>query len=371
MKATKKLLALVLCAIMVLSLAACGNQSTTQPTTPSTPATTTPSTPSPSTTEPATTPEPAGTTVDKNLPVKIDMYDFVSGNNGGSWQQVAVAIADRANDSFFDGFPITALPGGGAANPVTLDNGDAEIGMAGGPFLVRAQSGLEPYDHAITGMSAIASLLPIAVFFVVQDSYPVQTFGELVENLGQASIGTSPAGNTTYYDLRNTFAAYGVNDVDAAISSAKGNIIYGDASTLNSNWTDGHINCYVYCTTNPSSAITEAMTTRESHLLSLSEDAVKILCEQYGYIRYVVAAGTYPGQDQDILTVAEPTILFCRDDVPNEVSYYLAEAIYENKDFIAAASAAYKQLDVTTIGKDTILPLHPGAQLFYEENGLL
>ena len=32
-----------------------------------------------------------GGSISKDLPLKIDSYDFVSGNTGGSWQQIAVA----------------------------------------------------------------------------------------------------------------------------------------------------------------------------------------------------------------------------------------------------------------------------------------
>lgn len=355
----KKLLLFVLALALIFAFAACGQQSTT--------------------TTPTTTPEPEtqaevegdGVAIDTNLPLTIDYVDFVSGNTGGSWQQVAVAIADRANTNFFDGFPITALPGGGASNPVTLHNGDAGIGMAGGPFLVRALDGEDPYEEQMDDLCAIAALVPIAVFYVVQDSYDVQTFDELITDLGDAAIGTSPAGNTTYYDLRNTFAAYGIDDVDAALAAAKGSIIYGDGTTLNNNWSDNHINVYVYCTTNPSSTITESMTTRAAHLVSLSEEAVEVLCEEYGYIRYVVEAGTYPNQDEEILTVAEPTILFCRNDVSNEVAYYLAKTIYENKDYIASANSAYSQLDIEALAENTVLELHPGAAAYYQEIGLI
>lgn len=86
---------------------------------------------------------------------------------------------------------------------------------------------------------------------------------------------------------------------------------------------------------------------------------------------YVIPAATYPGQEQDIQTVAKSNLLVARDDVPDEVVYQVTKAMFENLDFLRNIHDAMYEtsLDRALIGMP--MPLHPGALRYYQEVGLL
>lgn len=86
---------------------------------------------------------------------------------------------------------------------------------------------------------------------------------------------------------------------------------------------------------------------------------------------YVIPAATYPGQDQDIQTVAKSNLLVARADVDDEVVYQVTKAMFENLDFLRNIHDAMYEtsLDRALIGMP--MPLHPGALRFYQEVGLL
>lgn len=86
---------------------------------------------------------------------------------------------------------------------------------------------------------------------------------------------------------------------------------------------------------------------------------------------YVIPAATYPGQEQDIQTVAKSNLLVARADVDDEVVYQVTKAMFENLDFLRNIHDAMYEtsLDRALVGMP--MPLHPGALRFYQEVGLL
>ena len=52
------------------------------------------------------------------------------------------------------------------------------------------------------------------------------------------------------------------------------------------------------------------------------------------WTRYVIPAATYPGQTEDIQTVAKSNLLVARKDVDPEVVYHVTKAVFENLDFL-------------------------------------
>ena len=85
----------------------------------------------------------------------------------------------------------------------------------------------------------------------------------------------------------------------------------------------------------------------------------------------MIPAGTYPGQDEDVPTLAITNILVTSSDVSDELAYQMTKLLFENLDQLKAAHAAAGAIDLETAIKNAPIPLHPGAERFYKEQGLL
>jgi TRAP transporter TAXI family solute receptor len=83
-----------------------------------------------------------------------------------------------------------------------------------------------------------------------------------------------------------------------------------------------------------------------------------------------VPAGTYPGQDYDVTTIAQPNFLAVRDDVPDDVVYQITKTIYENLAFLNGIHAATKAMSPAMATAGLPMPLHPGALKYYKEAGI-
>ncbi len=85
---------------------------------------------------------------------------------------------------------------------------------------------------------------------------------------------------------------------------------------------------------------------------------------------YPIPAGTYPGQEREVMSVAEPTLLVARADLPDGVVYQVTKAIFDNLTLLANIHPSMASLKLDTALAQLPLPLHPGAARFFKEAGL-
>ncbi len=85
----------------------------------------------------------------------------------------------------------------------------------------------------------------------------------------------------------------------------------------------------------------------------------------------VIPANTYEGQTADVATAAIPNFLVTQADVSNDLAYQMAKALYENLDTLYAAHNAAKAIKRENAVKGMPVPLHPGAERYYKEVGVI
>jgi TRAP transporter TAXI family solute receptor len=85
----------------------------------------------------------------------------------------------------------------------------------------------------------------------------------------------------------------------------------------------------------------------------------------------VIPAGTYTGQDQDVPTATIPNFLVTHAGVSEELAYAMTKELFANLDQLAAAHAEGKKITLEAALAGMPVPLHPGAERFYKEKGLL
>ena len=89
------------------------------------------------------------------------------------------------------------------------------------------------------------------------------------------------------------------------------------------------------------------------------------------YLTATIPAGTYEGQAADIATAAVGNFLVTREGVSDDTAYAMTKLLFENLDKLAAAHAAAKGIDPKKALEGMPLPLHPGAERYYREAGIL
>jgi len=85
----------------------------------------------------------------------------------------------------------------------------------------------------------------------------------------------------------------------------------------------------------------------------------------------IIPANTYAGQTVDIATAAIPNFLVTHSGVSDELAYQMAKTMYDNIDTLYAAHNAAKSIKRENAIKGMPVPLHPGAERYYKEIGLI
>lgn len=89
------------------------------------------------------------------------------------------------------------------------------------------------------------------------------------------------------------------------------------------------------------------------------------------YQAATIPANTYNGQTEAVATVAIPNFLVTHEGVPADTVYAMTKAMFDNLDQMVAAHAAAKAIKRENALEGMPLPLHPGAEKYYREVGLI
>ncbi|MGY9045738.1 C4-dicarboxylate ABC transporter [Puniceibacterium antarcticum] len=89
------------------------------------------------------------------------------------------------------------------------------------------------------------------------------------------------------------------------------------------------------------------------------------------YIAATIPANTYDGQSEDVPTVAVSNFLVTHEGVSDEVAYQMTKLLFENLETLKASHQAAAQIDIANALNGMPIPLHPGAERYYREQGLL
>jgi len=84
-----------------------------------------------------------------------------------------------------------------------------------------------------------------------------------------------------------------------------------------------------------------------------------------------IPANTYTGQDAAVPSVAIKNFLVTHDGVPADLVYTMTKAAFTNLDQLAAAHSAAKAINAAEAVKAPPVPLHPGAERYFREAGVL
>ncbi|QSX40933.1 TAXI family TRAP transporter solute-binding subunit [Shewanella cyperi] len=85
----------------------------------------------------------------------------------------------------------------------------------------------------------------------------------------------------------------------------------------------------------------------------------------------IIPANTYEGQYAEVHTVAILNLFISHARVSDDTAYQMTKLLYQNLERLGNAHAAAKAIDPRSAAHNLPLPLHPGAERFFREAGLL
>ncbi len=254
-----------------------------------------------------------------------------------------------------------------AHNVNAIQAGQMEAGLSGAATLHFAYHGKGKYEgQAKPDLRVIANLFPEDLHLVMPKDASLDGLGDLKGK----RVGIAQAGSGTQIAVELIVGDHGVN---------RDNI---DEAELNNSQSaerlaDGQLDAYFYAAGTPVAAMIQLDNTKGMELYNWTDAEVKQANETVPYyIPSTIPAGTYPGVDYDVNTVAVSGILVTNANVDEELIYGVTKAMWSETARKLLDSGHPKgkviTMDTALDGVDGIgVPLHPGAERFYREIGLI
>ena len=136
---------------------------------------------------------------------------------------------------------------------------------------------------------------------------------------------------------------------------------------------DGKIDGFFYGVGHPSANIQDPTTTCGAQLVSLTGPVVDGLVDKYPYYaKATIPAGLYPNNPQETQTYGVLATFVTSADVPEDTVYQVVKAVFDNFDDFKKLHPALGHLVAEDMVKNGLsAPLHPGAEKYFKEKGLL
>jgi hypothetical protein len=116
----------------------------------------------------------------------------------------------------------------------------------------------------------------------------------------------------------------------------------------------------------PTAELQRLATRHPIRVLSLDANAIGRLVTQHpGLVRLLLPANTYPGQKEDVTTVAATALLVTHADVPEREAELVLRLVFENPDYVSAGSAQGAKIAKRSGLRGITIPVHPAASRYF------
>jgi TRAP transporter TAXI family solute receptor len=296
------------------------------------------------------------------IEVRIDrrkhIYSMASGPEGGEYHTFAEAVAGSIAKAGRKGKFRNRETQGSVENARLIDRKEADFALIQSDAAALALAGEGPFAKggALTSLRALGSLFPEPVQIVVSARSSIRTVSDLrgkKVDLGMPNSGTR-------FNALKVLGAYGLGVKDLAEVKEKG--LEDAAGQLAA----GRLDAFFVTIGSPTRELQKLATRNKIRLLSLGSSHIeRLVTENPGLVRLVLPVNTYPGQTEEVSTVAATALLVTRSDITEAEASVALKLIYESTDYLAAGSAQGAKISKRTGLRGVTISLHPAASQYF------
>jgi TRAP transporter TAXI family solute receptor len=266
---------------------------------------------------------------------------------------------------------LKAIPGARSSVQVTqgsvenlklLDDGDGELAFSLGDSLSAAWKGNAEagFRKPLAKLRGLAAIYPNYVQLVVSEASGIKSLADLKDK--RVSVGPKQSG--TELNARAIFAAAGLSYSDFSRTDY---LPFGQSAKLIEK---GDLDATLQSAGLGVDSIRQLGTSVAIRLLEIPKDVV-IKVNDAAVVPSVIPARTYEGQTADVATAAIVNFLVTREGVSADTVYAMTRGIFSNLTQLAQTHPAASGISLKDAMVGMPLPLHPGAERYYREMGVL
>ena len=307
----KRFIAIALCAVMLLALAACGSGG--------------------------------------------ESLTFGTGGDSGTYYAYGGTLAGYVTEHT-DTSVTAVAPNGSQTNIEDIASGAIQLGFVQSDVMSYAYQGTRLFEEPVTNFSTVAALYMEQVQIVTLNP-DIKT----VADLAGKNVSIGAVGSGVYFNALDVLGAYDLTEEDITPQ-------YQDFATSVDSLKDGKIDAAFIVAGAPTTAVVDLASGNDIYLVSLDQEHIDKLIESSPYYSaYTITSDVY-GTPEDCTTVAVGAVVIAGNDVSEDAVYDFVSTIFDNKGSLGHAKEA--ELDLEFATSITNVPYHPGAAKYFEEQGV-
>lgn len=250
------------------------------------------------------------------------------------------------------------ITGGPMQNMALVHSGDLQFGLTTmGP----AQESLDGNSSLAPGMKMdnVCALFPMyeTPFSVTALSNSgITSISDIPDG---AKIGFGPSGSTSDTYFPRIMDTLGV-DYERR---------NGSWSDLSGQLQDELIDVVAFAAGIPIPAVSQLEVQTDVNIIGMTEEELKKVTDEFPVAEFTIPADTYQSLDEPSRVVSMWNFAIVNCDVPDSFVYEITKLTMENNDEMSSIHKAARNSIPDNYGKNNVLPWHPGAARWFNENG--
>ncbi|MDB2551252.1 TAXI family TRAP transporter solute-binding subunit [Paracoccus sp. (in: a-proteobacteria)] len=289
-----------------------------------------------------------------------EFINILTGGTSGVYYPVGGALSKIYSDGIEGAKVQVQSTKASVENLNLLQQGKGEIGLALGDSVKLAAEGSADagFPQPLDKLRGISAMYPNFIQIVASKESGIKTLGDLK---GKAlSVGAPKSG--TELNARAILAAAGMSYDDL------GQVEYLPFAESVDLMKNRQLDATLQSAGLGVASLKDLSTSIPITVVSVPADVAEKLGAPY--VAENIPANTYDGQTEAVPTVAVINFLVSSSNVSDDLAYQMTKLLYENLDELKAAHAATASIDVQNALKGMPIPVHPGAQKYYDEVGV-
>ncbi|MEK9751818.1 MAG: TAXI family TRAP transporter solute-binding subunit, partial [Rhodospirillaceae bacterium] len=206
----------------------------------------------------------------------------------------------------------------------------------------------------------IANLYPEDMHLVLKKGLKLNS----LKDLNGKKVGVAAAGSGTQVSVRMILKHYGIKAEEHELNVGQSK----------QRLADGQLDAFFYAAGTPLAALVELGATKGFDLYKFTKAEQKAINGIIPYyVESMIPAGTYENIKHDVPTVAVNGQLVTNVDQPTDLVYNITKALWNKntRKLLDKGHPKGKVIRQETALKGVLIPLHPGAEKYYKEVGMI
>ena len=290
-----------------------------------------------------------------------EFINVLTGGTSGVYYPLGVALSKIYTDKMPGFRPSVQATKGSVENRILLQSGKGEIAFTLGDTLAFGWAGEAEagFKGKLDKLRGVAAIYPNYIQLVASKESGIKTLADLKGK--RLSVGAPKSG--TELNARAVLTAAGLKYTDLSKIEY---LPFAESVELMKN---RQLDATLQSAGLGVAAIRDLASSVDITIVEIPA----ALVDKIGppYVKAVIPAKTYTGQDADVAVAAVGNYLVTRADFPEASVYAATKAMFDSLPDLVASHQAAKEISLAHALDGMPVPLHPGAEKFYREKGLV